>query len=139
VYKAPDLRYNAVRHNYLPFTADANRRLFVEGVCAMRYEIKIDMRVLTFREQLSLLAAGVGLLFDRLQGKKAAVILPPDDLTRIKGIGPTFARRLQEAGITSFAALAALSPEEAREISGATNWQADPADWIAEAKALANR
>jgi large subunit ribosomal protein L21 len=105
----------------------------------MRYEIQIDMRVLSFREQLSLLAAGVGLLFERLQGKKTAVAAPPDDLTAIKGIGPTFARRLQEAGITSFAALAALSPEEARQFSGATNWQADPADWIVEAKALADK
>ncbi len=36
----------------------------------------------------------------------------PDDLTRIQGIGPAYARRLNEAGIFSFAALAALSNEE---------------------------
>jgi predicted flap endonuclease-1-like 5' DNA nuclease len=99
----------------------------------MRYEIQIDTRLLSFQEQLSLLAAGVGLLFDRLQGKKVVLVAEPDDLTAIKGIGPTFARRLHEAGVTSFAALAALSPDEVRAITAVANWQADPADWIAEA------
>lgn len=59
-----------------------------------------------------------------------------DDLTQIDGIGPTFAKRLAEAGITTFAQLAALSPEEAREITHVTV-QSDPADWIAEAQSLA--
>ncbi len=58
-----------------------------------------------------------------------------DDLTQIDGIGPTFARRLAEAGVTTFAQLAALSPEEAREITHVTV-QSDPADWIAEAQSL---
>ena len=108
----------------------------------MRYEIKVDMRVLSFQEQLNLLAAGVGLLFDRLKTKvekETAVTAEPDDLTIVKGIGPTFARRLQDAGVTSFAALAALSPERAREITRAANWQADTADWIVEAKELAGK
>lgn len=103
----------------------------------MRYEIQIDTRLLSFQEQLSLLAAGVGLLFDRLKGKKVTLVAEPDDLTTIKGIGLTFARRLQEAGVTSFAALAALSPDEVREMTAVANWQADPADWIAAAKELA--
>jgi predicted flap endonuclease-1-like 5' DNA nuclease len=117
----------------------------------MRYEIQINMRVLSFQEQLSLLAAGVGLLFDRLKGERATTavaeatvdvveataVAEPDDLTTIKGIGPTFNRRLQEAGVTSFAHLAALTPERARELSGATNWQADTAEWVVEAKKLA--
>jgi predicted flap endonuclease-1-like 5' DNA nuclease len=106
----------------------------------MLYEIQINNRILSFQEQLNLLAAGVGLLFDRLKGERAtAVAVEPDDLTTIKGIGPTFARRLQEAGVTSFAALAALTPERARELSGAANWQADTAEWVAEAKKLAGR
>lgn len=36
-----------------------------------------------------------------------------DDLTRMKGVGPRLAERLASVGITSFAQLAALSPEEA--------------------------
>ena len=39
-----------------------------------------------------------------------------DDLTRMKGVGPKLAQRLNEAGITSFAQLAALSPAEAEAL-----------------------
>ena len=60
-----------------------------------------------------------------------------NDLTKIKGIGPVFAKRFYEAGVKSFADLAALDPEKAREISGLKEWQkADPADWIAQAAEL---
>lgn len=61
-----------------------------------------------------------------------------DDLTRIKGIGPAFALRLQEAGIGTFAAVAATSPQRLREITGAAPWQADPQAWIMQARVLAH-
>ena len=61
----------------------------------------------------------------------------PDDLTAIDGIGPTFASRLQAAGITTFEALAALSEEQIREITHAADWQANPQRWIASAAAKA--
>lgn len=60
-----------------------------------------------------------------------------DDLTAIKGIGPTFARRLKEAGITTYAALANLTADQVRTITQMADWQGDPADWIAQAQALA--
>jgi predicted flap endonuclease-1-like 5' DNA nuclease len=55
----------------------------------------------------------------------------PDDLTAIKGIGPVFAARLAEIGITSFHTLADADP---RTIASAT--KASPAaidEWIAQA------
>ena len=52
-----------------------------------------------------------------------------DDLTEIKGIGPTYAKRLVAAGITTFADLAAASPDYLREVTKATA-MADPQDWI---------
>ena len=58
----------------------------------------------------------------------------PDDLEVISGIGPATARRLNEAGITTYAQLAAMTPGELDQISGTGRW--DPADWIAEAKKL---
>lgn len=39
-----------------------------------------------------------------------------DQLTRMKGVGPKLAQRLNEAGITSFAQLAALTPEGAEAL-----------------------
>lgn len=42
----------------------------------------------------------------------------PDDLTRVMGIGPVFARRLQDAGIYRFSQLAALEVQQIAEILG---------------------
>jgi predicted flap endonuclease-1-like 5' DNA nuclease len=60
----------------------------------------------------------------------------PDDLTKINGIGPAFARRLAEAGINSYADLAGLTAEEVRERTQLKEWQGDPEDWIDQARAL---
>lgn len=46
----------------------------------------------------------------------APPVASADDLTEVKGIGPVFAGRLTEAGITSFAELAAASEEALTEI-----------------------
>ncbi len=60
-----------------------------------------------------------------------------DDLTLINGIGPTFARRLYDGGIDTFAKLAAAQPEEVKALAKLAVWQADPATWIAAAKEMA--
>ena len=62
---------------------------------------------------------------------------PADTLQEIRGIGDTYARRLRAAGVRTFADLAALTPEEARSLAQAQPWQADTADWIEQARALA--
>lgn len=62
-------------------------------------------------------------------------ITKKDDLTQINGIGPTYAKRLHAAGITTFAQLAAQNADSLREITKIKEWQAaDPTDWITEAK-----
>lgn len=61
----------------------------------------------------------------------------PDDLESISGIGPVTARRFNDAGITTFAQLAALTPEGLRQISDTGRW--NPADWIEEARTLASQ
>lgn len=60
-----------------------------------------------------------------------------DDLQQISGIGPAFERRLNEAGITRYGQLAALSPAEVRERTRLEAWQGDVENWIAQAQALA--
>lgn len=58
------------------------------------------------------------------------------DLTKIKGIGPTYARRLIEAGYNSFADLSDASADSLREITKAPP-MANIDEWIAQARDLA--
>lgn len=44
---------------------------------------------------------------------------PPDDLQRLKGVGPRFAELLNERGIIRFDQLAHLTPEEAERLDAA--------------------
>lgn len=57
-----------------------------------------------------------------------------DDLTQIKGIGPTYAKRLQDAGLMTYTDIVNTSAEQLRDITRATG--SDPADWITEARSL---
>lgn len=59
-----------------------------------------------------------------------------DDLTRIKGIGAATAKLLAEAGLTSFAQIAALDPKAPPAIEGLPP-MADWDCWIEEAAKLA--
>lgn len=56
-----------------------------------------------------------------------------DDLTKITGVGPAAAKKLAEAGIESFAALAALSDEQ---IAAIETVKVKP-EWVEQAKELA--
>ncbi|OUC08789.1 hypothetical protein RY27_06875, partial [Litorilinea aerophila] len=60
-----------------------------------------------------------------------------DDLTRIRGIGPVFAARLQEAGVRTFADLAGLTPEAVAEIIGWPVQRVLNSDLIGQARSLA--
>lgn len=60
------------------------------------------------------------------------------ELQLIRGIGPTYARRLNEFGIQTFSELADCDPEQIASIIKKKNWQmADIQNWLDEAKALA--
>jgi predicted flap endonuclease-1-like 5' DNA nuclease len=68
------------------------------------------------------------------------VVVKADRLQKIHGIGDVFAHRFHDAGVLTFAQLAALSPERAREIINPEEWQAiDPEHWTAEAKQFAEK
>ena len=62
----------------------------------------------------------------------------PDDLPRIKGIGPVYQGRLNTAGITTFQQLAQATPDAIRDALAVPEWQrVEPERWIAEANQLA--
>lgn len=62
-----------------------------------------------------------------------------DQLEDISGIGPAFARRLNDAGIYTFADLASQSPERIKEIISPKNWQViNPEGWITQARQISS-
>jgi hypothetical protein len=79
---------------------------------------------------------------DSLQGGghfTQVIVRRSDDLERIKGIGPAFSQRLNEAGIHTFGELAKSSPERLKQIVGAEEWQdVDIETWIRMARALSD-
>ena len=66
---------------------------------------------------------------------------PVDDLKRISGIGPAAARRLERAGIRSYADLATSTPEELGAklagVAGHSTGRIAAEDWIGQARRLA--
>ena len=63
-----------------------------------------------------------------------------DDLTKVKGIGRTYAERLRAAGIHTFAELAALNEEQLRQIIRPAAWQnVNLGSWIEQARTLMTR
>lgn len=63
-----------------------------------------------------------------------------DDLTKLTGVGPAFAKKLNEAGVTSFAQIAAWDEAEIERLDGEVSGlkgKAEKGDWVAEAKTLA--
>lgn len=76
------------------------------------------------------------ILFDEMIGGED-VQEEADDLTEISGIGPTYAQRLNEAGVVNYEQLAGLSPQRVREILHISEWQGDPEQWISQARELA--
>ena len=61
---------------------------------------------------------------------KAAAAAAGDDLTKITGVGPAAAKKLNEAGIATFAQLAAVDPESFDAV------KVKP-EWVEQAKTLA--
>ena len=57
-----------------------------------------------------------------------------DDLSEVKGIGPVYRARLQQAGITTFAAMVKAGSERMAEAAEVTADRA--ADWLSQAAAL---
>lgn len=99
-------------------------------------------------------AAVVWLIKDRLLGPETRPVRPDeapafrvapsdtptvpepgtDDLSEVKGIGPVYRARLEQAGISTFAAMVKAGPDRVAEAAGVTADRA--ADWLSQAAAL---
>ncbi len=65
---------------------------------------------------------------------------PPSDLEQLKGIGPSFAARLEMAGVTDFKALSELTEAQLKEIIGPAGWRlVNYERWMAQARQLARQ
>ena len=63
----------------------------------------------------------------------------PDDLTRIKGIGPKTASALQQAGISTYRKLAGTSIQDIQGLLEKANYRLlDPTTWIEQARLAAD-
>lgn len=72
---------------------------------------------------------------------KAAAKAGNDDLTKLDGVGPAFAKKLNEAGVTSFAQVAAWTEadlDSLNETVSGVKAKAEANNWIEAAKALAS-
>ncbi len=69
----------------------------------------------------------------KAEAKAEAPAAAADDLTKLNGVGPAAAKKLNDAGIESFAALAALSDEQ---IAAIDTIKVKP-EWVEQAKELA--
>jgi len=68
------------------------------------------------------------------QSQPASNVEPGDDLTRVTGIGPVFAKRLAAAGFASFADLAAANAGDLADKVDVA--ESKVADWITQAADL---
>ncbi len=70
----------------------------------------------------------------RTPPSKPAAGAEPDDLTKVKGIGPVYAERLAAAGFDTFAALRSAGPEALGDAAGVSAETA--AKWVRAASQL---
>jgi NADH-quinone oxidoreductase subunit E len=72
-------------------------------------------------------------------GKKPAAAAGPDDLKKIKGVGPQLEAKLNAIGVTSFAQIAKWTKKQQADFSEQLSFpgRIERDDWVAQAKVLA--
>ena len=138
--------FNTITTNAVPLTAGAVGGGAV-GVGAVRGQVrqvqeKLEQQIAQTTaaraeaaHMQAILSGKEAHLAELLQAKVTATP-PSDNLEAIRGIGQVMAQRLNAAGIYTFAALAAQTPQQLRAIIGTGRSAAmmNPEAWIAEAQ-----
>lgn len=128
---------------WLGLTAGAIIGWVIEWVIDWRYWRR-DLTVVSdeegrLRRELEVARLEIGRLQTQLtvQSTDASTI---DRLQDINGIGQVYAKRLNEAGIRTFADLAASTPQKLAEILKPQEWQTLDFDaWIRQARSFAQK
>ncbi|WP_425038732.1 50S ribosomal protein L21 [Primorskyibacter sp. S187A] len=70
------------------------------------------------------------------KAEKPAAAAGGDDLSKISGVGPVLVKKLNDLGVTTFAQIAAWSPEDVAEMDDKLNFKGriDRDNWIEQAK-----
>jgi predicted flap endonuclease-1-like 5' DNA nuclease len=96
-----------------------------------------DEEVGELREQLSATHAQLDGLSDEFEAYQRT---HPDDMTVVKGIGPVYQWKLRDAGVNTYAQLAAADPEQLRRMLDIKDWQrVDIESWVEQARDWAQR
>ena len=96
-----------------------------------------DEDVQKLREQLSATHAQLDSLQDDFEVYQRT---HPDDMTVVKGIGPVYQWKLRDAGVNTYAQLAASDPDQLRRMLDIKDWQrVDVESWIEQARDWAQR
>jgi predicted flap endonuclease-1-like 5' DNA nuclease len=96
-----------------------------------------DQEVRELREQLSTTGSRLDSLHDEFEVYQRT---HPDALTVIKGIGPVYQWKLRDAGVNTYAQLAASDPDQLKRMLDIKNWQrVNVESWIEQARDWAQR
>lgn len=120
--------------------ANAEQMVKIEALQERLSEIeKLRQELSVTNEKLQTSDAHLSKLQDTMDDVKTKMHYSgKNQLQLIRGIGPTYARRLNEFGIQTFAELAECNAEQVASIIKKKNWQSvDIQKWLEEAKALA--
>jgi predicted flap endonuclease-1-like 5' DNA nuclease len=96
-----------------------------------------DEEVRELRDQLSATHVQLDGLRDDFEAYQRT---HPDDMTVVKGIGPVYQWKLRDAGVNTYAQLAAADPDQLRRMLDIKDWQrVNIESWIEQARDWAQR
>ncbi len=99
-----------------------------------RDDKKLRQQLTACQERVKALEAELAAIPQSISPSKP---IKKDPLEKINGVGPKFAKRLNQGGIYTFDDLANQKPNHIRELIAPEEWQKiEPEDWVAKARKI---